>query len=59
MPCDDLEGQDGVGGGGQEGSRERIYVNIHISESHCWTAETHCKAIICQLKINKIKKSIK
>ena len=50
--CDYLEGWDGVGGGGRAKKREHMIL-IHVD---VWQEPTkHCKAIILQLKMNKLK----
>ena len=53
--CDNLEGWDGVGGGGRfKGGG--IYVYLWLIHVDAWQKPTHyCKAIILQLKINKFK----
>ena len=56
MACDDLEEWDG---GGQESSRELIYIyiHIHIQLIHFIVQRKltqHCKGIILQLKFLKV-----
>ena len=53
--CDNLEGWDGVGGEGRF-EREGTYVYLWLIHVDVWQNPTqHCKVVILQLKINKIK----
>ena len=53
--CDNLEGWDGVGGGGRF-EREGTYVYLWLIHVGVWQRPTqHYKAVILQLKINKFK----
>ena len=52
MLCDNIEGKDGIGG-----RREGTYMYLWLIHVDIWQKPTeHCKAIILQLKINKLKK---
>ena len=59
VPCDNLEGGDGVGGGRDLQERWDIYIYLWLIHVDIWQKPTqYCKAIIFQLKINSIFKSI-
>jgi len=54
--CDKLEGWDGVVGG-REGRKEGTYAYLWLIHVDIWQKPIqYCKAIILQLKTNKLKK---
>ena len=54
--CDNLEGWDGLGGGGRF-EREGTHVYLGLIHADVWQKPIHyCKAITLQLKINRSKK---